>query len=176
MAAERHSRKMFLRSACRFLVWAGERDRTDAVEGSLRQVYAELGGMIGARHKSERHMLFEGDGPKGGFRYTIAGQRKPRLAERRSSERLRLSAQVCRHGRQVQTMNMAGTIAAQLTVLGEIPRGQPVRRNWRERRRKAGRVREQTAQFARRKSSGCGLSGGRRPLAPRTHPSIRRRS
>jgi hypothetical protein len=72
MAAERHSRKMFLRSACRSLVWAGERDRTDAVEGSLRQVYAELGGMIGASHRSERHMLFEGDGPKGGFRYPIA--------------------------------------------------------------------------------------------------------
>ena len=65
---------------------------------------------------------------------------------------------------------------AHLMVLDEIPRGLPVRRDWRERRRKAGRVREQTAQFVRRILSGCGLSGGRRPLAPRIHPSIRRRS
>src|SRR5262249_45226697 len=129
-----------LRSACRSLVWADELDRTDAVEGSLRQVYAELGGMIGGSHKAERCMLST------------------------------------RSAGMVGTVDMGIEIAAQLTVLGEIPRERPVRRNWRERRRKAGRVREQTAQFARRKSSGCGLSGGRCPLAPRTHPSIRRRS
>src|SRR5262249_34024926 len=34
------------------LVWA--EDRPDAAEGRLRQVYAELGGMIGGNHKSER--------------------------------------------------------------------------------------------------------------------------
>src|SRR5262245_45109427 len=67
-------------------------------------------------------------------------------------------------------------LATELTVMGEIPRGLPVRRDWRERRRKAGRVRERTAQFVRRISLGCGLSGGRRPLAPRTHPRTRSRS
>src|SRR5262249_32732148 len=35
----------------------GARHRTDAAEVRLRQVYAELGGMIGGSHKSERRML-----------------------------------------------------------------------------------------------------------------------
>ena len=39
------------------LVWADEHDRPDASEGRLRQVYAELRGMIGGNHKSERCML-----------------------------------------------------------------------------------------------------------------------
>src|SRR5215472_12437394 len=39
------------------LVWADEHDRPDAAEGRLRQVYAELDGMIGGSHKSERRML-----------------------------------------------------------------------------------------------------------------------
>jgi hypothetical protein len=39
-------------------VRADERDRTDAAGVRLRQVYAELGGMIGDSHKSERRMLF----------------------------------------------------------------------------------------------------------------------
>jgi len=39
------------------LVWADERNRPDAAEVRLRQVYAELGGMIGDSHKSERRML-----------------------------------------------------------------------------------------------------------------------
>ena len=39
------------------LVWADERDRTDAAEVRLRQLYAELGGMIGGSHKAERYML-----------------------------------------------------------------------------------------------------------------------
>jgi hypothetical protein len=39
------------------LVWADEHDRPDAAEGRLRQVYAELGRMIGGSHKSERCML-----------------------------------------------------------------------------------------------------------------------
>ena len=36
---------------------ADARDRTDAGEVRLRQVYAELGGMVGESHKSERRML-----------------------------------------------------------------------------------------------------------------------
>jgi len=44
-------------SAPILLVWADEHDRPDAAEGRLRQVYAELGGMIGGSHKSERPML-----------------------------------------------------------------------------------------------------------------------
>ena len=36
---------------------ADARDRTNAGEVRLRQVYAELGGMIGDGHKSERRML-----------------------------------------------------------------------------------------------------------------------
>src|SRR5499433_2694697 len=36
---------------------ADARDRTNAAEVRLRQVYAELGGMIGGGHKSERRML-----------------------------------------------------------------------------------------------------------------------
>jgi len=36
---------------------ADARDRTNAAEVRLRQVYAELGGMIGGSHKSERRML-----------------------------------------------------------------------------------------------------------------------
>ena len=39
------------------LVWADERDRTDAAEVRLRQLYAEPGGMIGGSHKAERYML-----------------------------------------------------------------------------------------------------------------------
>jgi hypothetical protein len=39
------------------LVWADERDRTDAAEVRLRQLYAELGGVIGGSHKAERYML-----------------------------------------------------------------------------------------------------------------------
>jgi len=39
------------------LVWADERDRTDAGEVRLRQLYAERGGMIGGSHKAERYML-----------------------------------------------------------------------------------------------------------------------
>jgi hypothetical protein len=71
------------------------------------------------------------------------GHRKSRLAERGSSERLRLSASSAHMVGKWQTVKMAGTeIAPQLTVLGEIPRGRPVRRDWRELRRKAGRVRE----------------------------------
>ena len=38
-------------------VGADARDRTDAAEVRLRQVYAELGGMLGDSHKSERRML-----------------------------------------------------------------------------------------------------------------------
>ena len=53
MAAERCSR--FLRSARP--VGADARDRTEAAEVRLRQVYAELGGMLGDSHKSERRML-----------------------------------------------------------------------------------------------------------------------
>jgi hypothetical protein len=58
MAAERRSRECGLRSARRSLVWADEHDRTDAAEVRLRQVYAELRGMIGGSHKSESRMLF----------------------------------------------------------------------------------------------------------------------
>src|SRR5262249_7481587 len=36
---------------------ADARDRTNAAEVRLRQVYAEWGGMIGGSHKSERRML-----------------------------------------------------------------------------------------------------------------------
>jgi hypothetical protein len=57
MAAERRSRECGLRSARRSLVWADERDRLDAAEGRLRQLYAERGGMIGGSHKAERCML-----------------------------------------------------------------------------------------------------------------------
>jgi hypothetical protein len=39
------------------LVWADERNRPDAAKVRLRQVYAELGGMVGDGHKSERRML-----------------------------------------------------------------------------------------------------------------------
>src|SRR5262249_28229931 len=92
---------MFLRSACRSLVWADERDRTDAVEGSLRQVFAELGGMIGASHKSERHMLFEGDGPKGGFGYTIARSTEAEACRASLVRETAIVNQLCRHGRQV---------------------------------------------------------------------------
>ena len=38
-------------------VWADERHRPYAAGVRLRQVYAELGGMIGDSHKSERCML-----------------------------------------------------------------------------------------------------------------------
>jgi|SRR5215472_2968424 len=37
---------------------ADARDRTDAAEVRLRQVYAELGGVVGGSHKSERRTLF----------------------------------------------------------------------------------------------------------------------
>jgi len=57
MAAERRSRECAFCSARRSLVWANERDRTDAAEARLRQVYAELAGMIGGSHKSESRML-----------------------------------------------------------------------------------------------------------------------
>src|SRR5215813_5461581 len=57
MAAERCSRECVLRSTRSSLIWADARDRTDAAEIRLRQVYAELGGMIGDSHKSERRML-----------------------------------------------------------------------------------------------------------------------
>jgi hypothetical protein len=39
------------------LVWADERDRTDAAEVRLRQLYAEPGGMIGGSHNAERYTL-----------------------------------------------------------------------------------------------------------------------
>ena len=39
------------------LVWADERHRPDAAGVRLRQIYAELGEMIGGSHKSERRML-----------------------------------------------------------------------------------------------------------------------
>src|SRR5262249_50796777 len=135
---------MILRSARRSLVWADKRDRTDAAEVRLRQLYAERGGRIGGSHKAERYML--------------------------STRSVGMVSAIANRA------HVGTEIAPQLMALGEIPRGRPVRRDWRERRRKAGRVREQTAQFVRRISSGCGLSGGRRPLAPQIHPSIRRRS
>jgi hypothetical protein len=40
------------------LVWADEHHRPEAAGVRLRQVYAELGGIIGGSHKSERYMLF----------------------------------------------------------------------------------------------------------------------
>jgi len=49
---------LVLRSARRSLVWANKRDRTDAGDVRLTQVYAELGGLIGGSHKSERRTLF----------------------------------------------------------------------------------------------------------------------
>jgi hypothetical protein len=47
-----------LRFSVPILVWADERDRTEAAEVRLRQIYSEVGGMIGGSNKSERHMLF----------------------------------------------------------------------------------------------------------------------
>jgi hypothetical protein len=77
-----------------------------------------------------------------------------------------------------QVADMIGTlqIAPQLTGLGEIPRRRPVRRDWRDRRRKAGRLLEQTARFAHRISSGRVRPAGMHLLASRTHPDIHRHS
>jgi hypothetical protein len=58
MAAERRSRDALSVQHAGSLVWADERHRPDAAGVRLRQVYAELGGMIGGSHKSERRMLF----------------------------------------------------------------------------------------------------------------------
>jgi hypothetical protein len=57
MTAERGSRDALSVQRADSFAWADERDRPDAAEVRLRQVYAELGGMIRGSHKSERRML-----------------------------------------------------------------------------------------------------------------------
>ena len=109
----------------------------------------------------------------GGLGYALLGSSRQLAIGHTSAISLMIAGTV---GAIANRVHVGTEIAPRLTVLGEIPRGLPVRRDWRERRQKAGRVREQTAQFVRRISSGCGPSGRRRPLVPRTHPRIRRRS